>query len=102
MTIDYLLGTDRETGRRADHDAATVAAPAEGAEADAGRHHAVAAAAIVDGSDSAIALCGATVRVWRGSMFPPSDSDSAVLHDVCAELVVAARHAATSQDDAPA
>lgn len=89
MTVDYLLGTDGEATSRSD-------AYAVGD----GRHHAVAAAA-VDGSDTAVALCGATVRVWLGHTFSTTVTDSAVLHETCADLVAAARHAATLQDDAP-
>jgi hypothetical protein len=59
--------------------------------------HAVAAAALVDGSDVAVALCGATVTVGRREEFSTAAQDGGPIHAVCRGLAEAAYEAARRQ-----
>jgi hypothetical protein len=98
MGHDYLVGTASEE-TRAVGDPAAGSPEGKGAVEGAGTHHAVAPAAVVDGSDLAVALCGAKVRVWTAGPFPFPGADSDDIDQVCLQLVAAARRAAASAAD---
>jgi hypothetical protein len=99
MGSDYLVGTASEQQRAVGVQGA-ARADARGAVQGAGTHHAVAPAAVIEGSDVAIALCGATVRVWRAASFPYPGANSDDIDEVCLELVAAARRSAASKAEA--
>lgn len=93
MAIPYVVGIDAaETPPAGD---STVITPADGAVAGGGLRHAVAEPALADGSEVAVALCGLTVRVWRGTEFPSVDGNSGAADPVCQSLVAAALRAAS-------
>jgi hypothetical protein len=93
VAFDYLLGTDGEPPSAAKPHPATGTTARDVAEL---MHHAVAAALVIDGSDSAVALCGATVRVDSTRRFSASGPNHGLAHEMCLALVVAARSAADS------
>jgi hypothetical protein len=98
VVIRYVLGTDGEQTRVVG-DRAARHARAKGAVEGTGLQHAVAEASLVDGSDSAVALCGARVRVWRADPFPYPGASSDALDEVCLGLVSAALRAAEAEAD---
>lgn len=98
MGSDYLVGTASEQ-QRAVGVQSVVLGDGMGAVEGAGMHHAVAPAAVIEGSDVAVALCGATVRVWRAARFPYPGANSDDIDQVCLELVAAAHRSAASEAD---
>ncbi len=96
VAIYYVLGTDGEQTRAVGEPGGGIAEGRGAVVQGAGRQHAVAEAALVEGSEIAVALCGAKVRVWPADAFPYPGADSDAVDQMCLDLVAAARSAATA------